>query len=855
MAPEQARGEIDRLDRRVDVFGLGAILCEILTGQPPFLGQNATELLVRAAQGDLSAAFTRLDACGADAELVRLAKACLAVQPDHRPVDGAAVAAQVAAHQAGVAERLRRAELERTAAEARAQEERRRRRAQLALAAALLTLLSLGGGGAWYLRQQSLERQAEQARQETERVRREAQLARTVAEELDRLDQAQQEYKWSEAEKILERVEGRLGQGGGEELRPRLLQARTELARVRKDRAMIAKLEEARLAYAAIGENGFDPQGSRRLFAEAFAWYGLDIGQAARDEQVAAEIKAHALHQELVAALDCWARLAAPPERQRLLALAEQADDSAWRRPLRSALRHEQWDQVRRLADEAARQELPPASIAFLASALHQARAAERAVAVLRQGRLKYPEDLWLNFDLAQALHQATPARPAEAVRYYTAAQTLRPDSVGILSNLGIALKDHDQPAEAVAVCRRAVARKPDFPLAHNNLGVALQGEGKLAEAVAAYREALRLQADYYPAHSNLGLALAEQGKLAEAVLACREALRLEPEFAFAHNHLGIALVKQGKLADGVAAYRTAIRLKPDLVQAHNNLGIALSDQGQLAEAAIALREALRLKPDYPSAQYNLGVTLQRQGQLPEAAAAYREAIRLKPAFAKAHWNLGSVLREQGEFVASRDALRRAHELAGANGGLPLDAAQWLREVERFVELEPRLADILAGKARPADAAERLEFAGLCTVKHRYVAAVRLFTDAFQADATLGQDLVKGDRYNAACCAVLAAGGKGADAGPPDAAERGRWRSQALGWLREDLAGWSKRLEGNKPAERRLVASRLRDWLSDSDLADVRAAAALAGLPPAERDPWRQLWQDVAALRHRALAP
>src|SRR5262249_37221689 len=34
MAPEQARGEVDRLDERTDVFGLGAILCQILTGHP-----------------------------------------------------------------------------------------------------------------------------------------------------------------------------------------------------------------------------------------------------------------------------------------------------------------------------------------------------------------------------------------------------------------------------------------------------------------------------------------------------------------------------------------------------------------------------------------------------------------------------------------------------------------------------------------------------------------------------------------------------------------------------------------------------------------------------------------------------
>src|SRR5262249_10559668 len=67
MAPEQARGEADALDERCDVFGLGAMLCNILTGHPPFSGEAPEARVRQAARGDLAEAFARLDGCGADA--------------------------------------------------------------------------------------------------------------------------------------------------------------------------------------------------------------------------------------------------------------------------------------------------------------------------------------------------------------------------------------------------------------------------------------------------------------------------------------------------------------------------------------------------------------------------------------------------------------------------------------------------------------------------------------------------------------------------------------------------------------------------------------------------------------------
>jgi hypothetical protein len=104
MAPEQARGDVSRVGKASDVFGLGGILCVTLTGQPPYI--HARQALA----GDVTEAFARLDGCGADAELVGLAKACLAPAPGARPADAAEVAGRVKRYRDEVAARQAQAE-------------------------------------------------------------------------------------------------------------------------------------------------------------------------------------------------------------------------------------------------------------------------------------------------------------------------------------------------------------------------------------------------------------------------------------------------------------------------------------------------------------------------------------------------------------------------------------------------------------------------------------------------------------------------------------------------------------------------------------------------------------------------
>jgi eukaryotic-like serine/threonine-protein kinase len=536
MPPEQAIGDVANLDRRCDVFGLGAILCEILTGKPPYVGRSAEEVRRKAANGDLADAMARLDSCGADAELIALTKTCLSPEAIDRPKDAQAVADGLTTYLDGVQERAQAAERERAVAVARAIEERRRRRVQLALVASVLALTTLGGLSTTYY----LQQRAKRDQQELERA---AAVERVVGHVVTLRDQAlaqpEDGSRWQVALAAAEQAEV----GDDATAQDRLLDLRTEiqdgLDAAQRDRALLDRLVEIRSAKAD------DSDGSRTdaAYAEAFREAGIDLASLTPAE-AGAKIKARppSVAPGLTAALDDWAAVRRGRGKNaagaaQLSQAARVADPDPWRNELRTAL--DQADKAARLtalqalAKTAKFDELGPVSLHSLGAALHSDGDDALAESALRRAQQRHPRDVWVNSELGGVLKKL--GRTDEAIRFWTAARAIRPETAHALAH---ALADRGDFDEAIAVFCDLVALRPKqiqhlgcLRLTLEERGQSLQVvAGDIERALAPLREAVRLKPDDVEAHTTLGRMLFIQGKLDEAIAEIRTVKRLEPD-------------------------------------------------------------------------------------------------------------------------------------------------------------------------------------------------------------------------------------------------------------------------------------------------------------------------------------
>ncbi len=593
MAPEQARGDPATISERTDVFGLGAILLELLTGEPPFLGRTRSEILLRASRGWLDETKRRIDAEVSDPTLRELLRDCLAPDPADRPADAGAVARRVADHLASLEERVRRSEFEAAEARAEATQERRVRRLTVLLATVTVASILIPAG---LFHHQSRKRDALRSAAErevaeaTSRVRALAGLARS--------DPFHGEARWGEALQAARLAETR---AGGPDVGDR---ARSEATRLREEveSELASATERARIvrALARLHPHGDVEDGARieAAYRDAFRELGLDPDDDPADVS-AARVTASSAASELLEALRQWAWA-----RRR----SGRPDEDGWRRPLEVALLAEP-DPTRRdvlrafLADDlellrrlAAAESSAAAGV--LARCLAELGETDAAIEHYRRASFAGPADAWACHDLAAHLVLLPEPPHEEIVRLYSMAVALRPDDPHMSADLGGALMRQGRLEDAERVLRKAAGARPDHDRVGFALGLLLLRRGDMTNALDEFR---RLSDRGYEVADRptfdllvrLGRHPEARSFLEEISARDVESLRRSDRLAFAAR-----LLAAGALEPAERLARSIVAADPSPERVHLFLAQLNVERGRFEEADAELRRAVAAAGD-----------------------------------------------------------------------------------------------------------------------------------------------------------------------------------------------------------------------------------------------------------------
>jgi tetratricopeptide (TPR) repeat protein/TolB-like protein/tRNA A-37 threonylcarbamoyl transferase component Bud32 len=194
---------------------------------------------------------------------------------------------------------------------------------------------------------------------------------------------------------------------------------------------------------------------------------------------------------------------------------------------------------------------------------------------------------------------------------------------------LGSVYRDRGEYEKAIAQFQKATVLDPQNDDSFRGLAEAYQNLNRSAEAEATYRKAISLRPQYWASYSWLGVFYREQGRYEDAAKMFQEVVTLAPDNFRGYSNLGAMYILEGRYPQAIDTLQKSIAIRPT-VEVYDNLGSAYFFMRKFDQAAASYEEGLKFDKTSWLSWGNLGdAYYQVPGKRQKAVDAYREAIRL----------------------------------------------------------------------------------------------------------------------------------------------------------------------------------------------------------------------------------